>query len=328
MGQFLGVRGAGAEQGHACAAHDGRRAHSTQHWRQRKRAGLEAIAGRFGQSAEGWDVTLFASPPDISYPTAIAATPDGVVYVGVDKNGSLGKSPNMGRIVRCIDTDGDGVADKFNDFAKIEAVRGLYVHRNKVWVLNPPTFRVLTDTDGDGVADTDEVLVDGMASPALKQRGVDHSTNGFRVGIDGWAYIAVGDFGWVKATGKDGKSVQFLGGGVARVRLDGTELEIVSRGQRNIYDVAVSPTLDLFTRDNTNDGGGWDVRLTHVVRSGQYGYPSWFKNFADEILQPMADYGGGSPTGALFTDEPALGGDYARSLYTVEWAETRSCVTR
>ncbi len=271
------------------------------------------------KAPDGWKVTLFASPPDISYPTAIAATPDGVLYVGVDKNGSLGKSPNMGRIVRCIDTDGDGVADMFNDFAKIEAVRGLYVDGNKVWVLNPPTFRVLTDTDGDGVADKDEVLVDGMESPALKQRGVDHSTNGFRVGIDGWAYIAVGDFGWVKATGKDGKSVQFLGGGVARVRLDGTELEIVSHGQRNIYDVAVSPTLDLFTRDNTNDGGGWNVRLTHVVRSGQYGYPSWFKNFADEILQPMADYGGGSPTGALFTDEPALGGEYARSLYTVEW---------
>ena len=54
------------------------------------------------------------------------------------------------------------------------------------------------------------------------------------------------------------------GGGIARVRPDGTELELVSRGQRNIYDVAISPLLDLFTRDNTNDGGGWNVRLSHV----------------------------------------------------------------
>jgi hypothetical protein len=43
---------------------------------------------------------------------------DGEVFVGVDEQGSLGKEPGRGKIVRCIDTDGDGKADKFNDFAK------------------------------------------------------------------------------------------------------------------------------------------------------------------------------------------------------------------
>ncbi len=63
------------------------------------------------------------------------------------------------------------------------------------------------------------------------------------------------------------------GGGIVRIRPDGTGLEIVSRGQRNIYDVAVSPTLDLFTRDNTNDGGGWNVRLSYVPPGAHMGYP-------------------------------------------------------
>jgi putative heme-binding domain-containing protein len=61
----------------------------------------------------------------------------------------------------------------------------------------------------------------------------------------------VGDYGFVMAEGTDGKSVQLRGCGIVRVRPGGSELEVVSRGQRNIYDVAISPTRDVFTRDNT-----------------------------------------------------------------------------
>ena len=38
-------------------------------------------------------------------------------------------------------------------------------------------------------------------------------------------------------------------------------LELYSTGTRNILEVAVSPRMDLFARDNTNDGGGWDVQI-------------------------------------------------------------------
>ena len=139
------------------------------------------------------------------------------------------------------------------------------------------------------------------------------------MGIDGYIYIACGDYGSTKATGSDGTSLELVGGGVVRVRTDGSGLEIVSRGQRNIYDVAVDPWLNLFTRDNTNDGGGWDVRLSHVVAGGQFGYPNLFRNFGNEIIQPLADYGGGSPTGSLFVDEANLPAPYNRALFTVEW---------
>ncbi len=131
--------------------------------------------------------------------------------------------------------------------------------------------------------------------------------------------MAVGDYGFIKATGKDGTTFPYRGGGVVRVRTDGTGLEVVSRGQRNIYDVAIDPYMNLFTRDNTNDGDGWDVRLSHVIPTGHLGYPSLFKNFADEIVQPLADYGGGSPTGALYIHEPGLPEPYGDALYTCEW---------
>lgn len=267
----------------------------------------------------GFTVTIFAQPPDVGYPTCLAAAPDGTLFVGVDENGSIDAKPNRGRVLRCVDTDGDGRADKFSVFApNVDSPRGLAWDGKTLYVLHPPFIRAFHDDDGDGVAERSEVLVQGLGFD-LKFRGADHTTNGMTLGIDGRLYIAVGDYGFVKATGLDGKSVQLHGGGVARVRLDGTELEIVSRGQRNIYDVALDPCLNAFTRDNTNDGGGWDVRLSHVVAGAHFGYPTLFRNFPDEIVKPLAEYGGGSPCGSIYVQEPGLPEGLGDSLYTCEW---------
>ena len=267
----------------------------------------------------GFTVTLFAAPPKLSYPTCVAAAPGGELFVGMDENGAVGMKPNRGRIVRCIDTDDDGRADKFTVFApNVDSPRGLVWDDGTLYVLHPPYLRAFHDDDGDGVAERSEVLVQGLGFD-LKVRGADHTTNGMTMGIDGWLYIAVGDYGLVKATGRDGQSLQLHGGGVVRVRPDGTELELVSRGQRNIYDVAIDPTLNAFTRDNTNDGGGWDVRLSHVVSGADFGYPTLFKNFADEILFPIDDSGGGAPCGSLYVQEPGLPQGFGDTLYTCEW---------
>ena len=122
------------------------------------------------------------------------------------------------------------------------------------------------------------------------------------MGIDGWIYIAVGDFGFVDAEGADGTKLTQLGGGILRVRPDGSEMEVYTHGLRNIYDVAIDPFMNIYTRGNTNDGGGWNVRFIHQVQSGEYGYPVLFKNFTDEIIPALADLGGGSGTGVdVFT---------------------------
>ncbi len=279
----------------------------------------------------GFEVTLFAEPPAVNYPVCLATSPDGTVYVGIDENGSLDKKPGRGRIVRCRDNDGDGKADEFIDFAKIDSPRGIVVlpgepindktSKTSLIVLHPPHLSIYHDDTVDGVADRSEILVKDIGFD-LNFRGADHTTNGIQLGIDGWIYVAVGDYGFIKATGKDGREVQMKGGGIARVRQDGSELELVSRGQRNIYDVAVSPLMDLFTRDNTNDGGGWNVRLSYVPHGAQMGYPSLFINFPDEIVQPLADYGGGSPCGSLFIDEPTLPGELGHGLYTCDWGRS------
>lgn len=148
------------------------------------------------------------------------------------------------------------------------------------------------------------------------------------MGIDGWIYIAVGDFGFVNATGTDGTKLTMLGGGIVRVRPDGSGMEVYTHGTRNVYDVAIDPQLNLFTRENTNDGGGWNVRFSHHVQSGQYGYPILFKNFTDEILPALEDLGGGSGTGALFLDEPGWPEKYNRQPMMADWGRNQIFIHR
>src|SRR4051794_20726351 len=78
------------------------------------------------KAAPGFRVTLFAAPPEISYPVCLAAAPSGEVFIGIDENGSLGTKTNRGRILRCIDSDGDGRADQFTVFARVDSPRGLF----------------------------------------------------------------------------------------------------------------------------------------------------------------------------------------------------------
>ena len=293
-----------------------------------------------------------ANPADLTYtkyagsdlapsPACLAAAATGEVYVGVDLLGSLGKGPGKGRIVRLVDGNQDGIADKHTIFAEIDNPRGLISFGDKLYVLHtviPKDTGVLTgmhlsvleDKNRDGIADAPpKILIHDISVPKHNQdRGADHTTNGIRMGIDGWIYIAVGDFGFVNAKGADGTTLTMLGGGVLRVRPDGTEMEVYTHGLRNIYDVAIDPFMNIFTRGNTNDGGGWNVRFIHHIQSGEYGYPILFKNFTDEIIPALEDLGGGSGTGSLFLDESTWPEKYNKTPMMADWGRNQIFIHR
>ncbi|MGI9241914.1 MAG: DUF7133 domain-containing protein, partial [Verrucomicrobiales bacterium] len=153
----------------------------------------------------------------------------------------------------------------------------------------------------------------------FKDRPADHTTNGLDMGIDGWLYVAGGDFGFMKAVGTDGRQLQHRGGGVIRFRPDGSGLELFSTGTRNILGTPISPLLDIFARDNTNDGGGWDVRFHHFTGLEDHGYPRMYKNFASEIIPPLADYGGGSGCGSTYLSEPGFPEEWNHAPLTCDW---------
>ena len=268
----------------------------------------------------GFVIGEFVGPPDADYPTAITAAANGDVYVSSDQNGSLGHKKNMGRIIRCRDKDGDGKADEFIKFVPVvDSPRGGHMVGDTLYLIHPPFLSSYRDKNGDGIADEHKVLVTGLGGGIEHPRGADHTTNGVRMGIDGWLYISVGDFGTFPAKGTDDSTYTLHGGGVLRVRPDGTQIEPYALMVRNICDTAISPELDLFSRDNTNDGKGWNTRFHHYTELGDHGYPRLYQNFADEAIKPLADYGGGSGTGALWLSEPGFPAEFTDALFSTDW---------
>ncbi len=283
---------------------------------------------------------MFADDKVAACSVVLSAHPDGGVFVGIDKNGSLGKGKGNGYILKFIDSDNDGVADSHTTFAPMESVRGLMAVGDKLYVLHS-TWKdaktydtayvsVLEDKNKDGIADgPPKTLITGISAPTYNNsRGVDHSTNGIRMGIDGWIYIAMGDFGIVDAEGTDGTKLTVLGGGVIRVRPDGTEMEEYIHGTRNICDIAIDPFMNVYTRGNTNDGGGWNIRFIHEIQSGEYGYPKLFKRYTDEILPALVDLGGGSGTGSMFFQEPGWPEKYNNVPLMGDWGRSHIYIHR
>ena len=266
--------------------------------------------------------TLFAKAPAVNYPVAISAEPSGAIFVASDEQGSLGTDKNGGKILRCEDKDGDGVMDTVTTFCRVDHVRGVVNRGGAVWVCHPPYITVFNDDNGDGIADRQKQLVSGLTTDLVNTRGGDHSTNGIRMGIDGWIYIGDGDYGVPEAKGVDGSTVVLRGGGILRVRPDGTELELFSSGLRNPFDIAIDPQLNMFTRDNTNDGGGWDTRVSQLFQSAEYGYPRLFANFTDEIMPALGAFGGGGGTGSLYVQDDRWPEPFRSSLFTSDWGRS------
>ena len=296
---------------------------------------LGTLATAYSASVPGeLETKLFAGPDKTPCPAVIAAAPTGEVYVGVDLQGSLGKKANMGSIVRLVDINSDGTADQVTTYAKIDNPRGLIPMGDQLIVLHctqkdgkpyNQQISVFTDADHDGVADGPlKPLVTGIGNPKFIQgRGADHCTNNIRLGIDGWVYISVGDFGFVGAEGSDGTRLTFHGGGVVRVRPDGSELETFIHGTRNVYDVAIDPFMNVFTRENTNDGVGWWVRFSHYIQSGEYGYPSLYTHFPEDMLPALGEYGRGSGTGSLYLQEPGWPAKYNNKPLLADWGRSK-----
>lgn len=297
------------------------------------------------RNAAAWpaeiEVTNFAGSDLTPSPACLAVHANGAVFVGVDKIGSLGKTPGKGSIIKLIDSNNDGKIDRYTQFARVDNPRGIIAMGDQVFVLyttfsketqkaSGMDLAVFEDNDRDGIADGPaKPLIQNISSPKfLQSRGTDHATNGIRMGIDGWIYIAVGDFGFHNAVDRAGTKITMLGGGIVRVRPNGEEMEVYTHGLRNIYDVAIDPYMNIFTRDNTNDGGGWNIRFSHQIQSGEYGYPLLFKHFTEEIIPALVDLGGGSGTGSLFMDDPNWPEKYNKVPMMADWGKSMLSIHR
>jgi len=269
----------------------------------------------------GFKVTLFACDPLVEYPSVIAIGPKpGTLFVAHDYVTGLGVAIVRRDEVRILsDTDDDGYADNSQLYAGgFNSIQGLAYHDGSVFVMHAPRLTALQDTNGDGVADVRHDLFDGLGLPPEENSNRLHCANGVVVGHDGWLYLALGDRG-CDVRRPEGDRLLFRAGGILRCRPDGRDLHVFATGLRNIYDIALDEELNVFVRDNENDGGDYMIRVCHSFHGADHGYPYLYPERPAEGLQPLADLGRGSSAGGTSYLETAFPAEYRSSLFFCEW---------
>jgi putative membrane-bound dehydrogenase-like protein len=271
------------------------------------------------QVPSGFKATLFACDPLIEYPSVIAAGPrTGAVFVAIDYMTGLGAEIVRRDEIRLIeDTDGDGYADKATVYASgFNSIQGMAYHDGRLYVMHAPFLSVLRVTDGKAVERRD--LLTGLGLPPEQNPTRLHCANGVVVGHDGWLYLALGDNG-CKVDRPEGDRLVLEGGGILRCRPDGRDLHVFATGLRNIYDVALDGELNVFVRDNENDGGTYMIRVCHSFFGADHGYPYLYEERPEEAVAPLADLGLGSSAGGVCYLETAFPQEYRGNLFFCEW---------
>jgi putative membrane-bound dehydrogenase-like protein len=216
---------------------------------------------KLAQVPAGFELSLFASDPDIVNPISIGWDHKGRAFVveTVDYPNNL-QAGNFGndRIKICEDTDGDGRADKFTIFAeKLSIPTSLVFANGGVICTNGSEMLFLKDADGDNKADVREVLFDGFGV------GDTHAgVSNLRYGFDNWIYATVGYSGF---NGKVGGVDHRFSSGVFRFKPDGSAMEYLQATTNNTWGLGFTNDFD-------------------VLGSTANGNPSWYLTF------PQAEY--------------------------------------
>ena len=307
----------------------------------------------------GLEVTLWAKAPLLENPTNMDVDHLGRIWVteGVNYRGKARRRPEGDRVIVLEDKDKDGVAETSTVFVQepfLVSPLGIAVFDNVVVVSQPPELLVYTDVDRDGkfdpAVDTREVRLAGFQG-----RNHDHSLHSVTGGPDGRWYWNSGNCGAVftdrsgytfritssymdpkrvAGTASDDGHV-YVGGFTARMRPDGSDVEIIGHNYRNSYEQAITSFGDVFQSDNDDPPA---CRVTHVLEYGNAGFSSrdgqrswradqrrgqstqiaeWRQE--DPGTMPAGDvYGGGSPTGVAFYENGALDPKWQGLLLTCE----------
>jgi len=215
---------------------------------------------KLAQVANGFEIALFASEPDIVNPIHITWDHRGRAYVieTVDYPNNL-QAGDLGhdRIHLCEDTNGDGKADKFTLFADKLSIPTSAVFANGGLICtNGPDMIFLKDTDGDEKADVRQVLFSGF-----KTNDTHAGVSNLRYGFDNWIYATIGYAGFEGTVG--GEALKFSTG-LFRFKPDGSKLEFLQNTTNNTWGLGFTSDFD-------------------ILGSTANGNPSWYYTFAKDI---------------------------------------------
>ena len=182
---------------------------------------------------EGFEVTLFASEPDITKPINMAFDEKGRLWVTQSSEYPIaaGEGGGKDRITILEDTDGDGKADKITDFANdLNIPIGIIPIKNGAIAYSIPNVYKMMDTDNDGKADQREVLLG-----PFEHKDTHGMVNNLFRGFDGWIHASHGFSNISVVAGKDKDSIKMVSGNTFRFRMDGSRVEKTTDGRINPF---------------------------------------------------------------------------------------------
>ena len=205
---------------------------------------------------------LFAHEPNVMHPIAMAWDERGRLYALITKDYPNERKPTGGSdyIVICEDTDKDGKADKFTNFAEgLSIPTGMAFGNGGLYVSQAPDMLFLQDTNGDDKADVKKVVFTGFGT-----FDTHAGPSNLHYGFDNWIWGSVGYAGFKGKVGAD--SLKF-GQGFFRFRPDGSALEYVTSTSNNTWGLGFNETGDVFG-STANNAHGWYMAIPNRYLQG------------------------------------------------------------
>lgn len=314
------------------------------------------------QVPTGFEVSEFAREPLVRQPCSLVFDRQGRLYVGM---GPQYRSPTPetpgDSVVMFLDTNGDGQADSTKVFATgFNAIQALAWRGNDLWIANAPDLTIVRDLDGDDRADeyvrvyTDlGNLEHGLHGLTWAPDGKLYMSKGNSKGLsepgryapkpfrDLWGVTApdsVPDFPTPQVFTRDSYQRTYhdpdddwgLYGGLLRCDDGGHNLEIVSRGFRNPWDIAMDAGFNWLGTDNDQVSGD---RVVMPFYGAHFGWNhAWSSHWDTQSHAPTAPVSGplfeGSGTGIVFGDSPQFPSEYRQVFFINDWLRKTTFVWR
>ncbi len=310
----------------------------------------------------GFDISFFAKEPLVRQPCAMAFDGRGRLCVGMGPQYRNPKPETPGdAVVLVLDDDGDGQADRVQTFAGgFNAIQGLAWHGRDLWVANSPDLTVVRDLDGDDVADEYVRIYTDLGN-------LEHGLHGLNWAPDGKLYMSKGNSKGLTEPGRvapkpfrelwgvtapvgtpdfpaprtftrdqyrktyhDPEDDWGREGGVLRCDDGGANLEIVSRGMRNPWDIAFDTGFHWIGTDNDQTTGD-RVLMPFIGAHFGWNHP-WSAHWGTDAHDPSAPVSGplfeGSGTGVVFGDSPEFPASHRGVFFINDWLRKTTFVWR
>ncbi len=301
----------------------------------------------------GFNIEFAAREPLVRNPCSMTFDFAGRMFVAMGPQYRNPKPDTPGdSVFIMIDEDGDGLFDSKKQFATgFNSIQSIAWRGRDLWVANAPDLTVVRDLDGDDMADQYVRVFTNLGN-------LEHGLHGLNWGPDGRLYMSKGNSKGLSQTGRIApKPFRDLWGVVAPVGTPdfpapvktsamnyqrtyhdpaddwgreggvlvcddmGENLEIVTRGVRNPWDIAYDSGFNWQGTDNDQTEGD---RVFTPFFGAHYGWGHpWSAHWTGRDHPPTAPISGrvfnGSGTGLCFYDSKQFPEKYQGAWFFNDW---------